>query len=103
MEQLDRIEAKLDRVLNGPESPTVDVAGAMFLLGISGGNRTGFYERCRELQILPYTRGKYRRTDILNAIGRRALLRAQEHRRDAESETKTEAQRKFSTRINPHE
>lgn len=104
MEQLDRIEAKLDRALAGPESPTVNVPEAMYLLGLRPKSRTSFYELCQFLHIQPFARGKYRRTDILNAIGRQALLASQAHRRDAEAELRTEAQRKISiTRINPHE
>jgi hypothetical protein len=102
--QLERIERKVDqltaRLLNGPESPTVNAAGAMFLLGIKARNYTSFYELCRELNLRPFAHGKYRRLDIMNAINSRALQRKKQYRLAAESESKTEAQRKVS-RINP--
>lgn len=98
MTQLDRIEAKLDRVLAVPPSPTVTLNEAMAMFGVK--SRATFYLRQIELNFQPYARGKYRRTDILNAIGREALNRQRQAKRDADSELRSEAQRK-ATRLNP--
>lgn len=97
MNQLDRIEAKLDRALAEPPSPTVTLDEAMQLLQVK--SRHTFYLRQAELCFQPYARGKYRRADILNAMGREALNRQRRVRQDAEAEIKTESQRKIS-RVN---
>lgn len=91
---LTRIEGKLDRVIAGPESPTVGLKEAMRLTGDRSSR--AFYRTCGCLNITPLARGKYRRLDILNALGRAALQAQRQHRADALHEVKTEAQRKLS-------
>lgn len=71
--QLDRIEAKLDRLISGPEGPIVGTKEAMRLTGAH--SLSALYRQLTKLGIKPYLRGKYRRVDITNAIGRRALTR----------------------------
>jgi len=63
---IKRIEAKLDRVINGPESPTVCVPEAMHLAGVK--SRSALYRRMKELGIKPYSHGKYYRESFLAAI-----------------------------------
>lgn len=91
---LTRIEGKLDRVIAGPESPTVGLKEAMRLTGDRSSR--AFYRTAARLGFLPLARGKYRRLDILNALGRAALLAQRQHKTDAFHEIKTEAQRKVS-------
>jgi hypothetical protein len=71
--QLDRIEEKLDRVINGPESPNVGVVEAMKLTGAR--SRGALYRRLKLLGVRSYGLGKYSRTEILSAIAR-ATIRA---------------------------
>lgn len=70
--QLDRIEAKLDRLIK-PEEPIVGTQEAMRLLGV--GSVPALYRQLKKLDLRPYARGRYRRVDINNAIGRSALTR----------------------------
>lgn len=65
--QLDRIEAKLDRLVS-PELPIVGVEEAMKLTGAK--SRSALYDHLKFLGVQPYARGRYRRIDIVNAIGR---------------------------------
>lgn len=91
---LTRIEGKLDRVIAGPESPTVGLKEAMALTGCR--SPRAFYRTCECLNIKSLKRGKYRRLDILNALGRAALFAQRQHKADAFHEIKTETQRKVS-------
>lgn len=71
--KLDQMDAKLDRLISGPELPIVGVKEAMRLTG-SGTPRT-LHRTLIKLGVQPYARGKYRRMDITNAIGRRILTK----------------------------
>lgn len=73
--QLDRIEAKIDRLIKPPEPdrPIVGTKEAMRLLGAR--SRSALYRQLTKLGVQPYDKGKYRRVDLTNAIGRRALSR----------------------------
>lgn len=91
---LTRIEGKLDRVILGPESPTVGLKEAMALTGCR--SPRAFYRLADQIGFQRLARGKYRRLDILNALGRAALRAQRQHKADAFHEIKTEAQRKVS-------
>lgn len=69
--RLDQIEAKLDRLIDGPPSDIVGVAEAMRLAGAK--TARSLHRAFIKLGVKPYARGKYRRLDITNAIGLRVL------------------------------
>lgn len=71
LQRLDQIEAKLDRVINGPQPDVVGVAGAMPLTGCKTKRAQAAW--FRRYNVKPYARGKYRRIDITNKIARIAL------------------------------
>lgn len=97
---LQRIEAKLDRLISGPEAPTIGREEIMRLTGTR--SRTAMHEALKQLGVRPFSRGKYRRIDLTNAIGKRALELAARLRADREHELKTEAQR-LTTKPNRHD
>ncbi len=72
--QLDRIESKLDLLIKEPDSPIVGTKEAMRMLGVR--SPSALYRQLTKLGVKPYDTGKYRRVDITNAIGRRAMTRA---------------------------
>ena len=69
--QLDRIEAKLDRLIGGPPKETITLHEAMALSGCH--SETAFFRLRRRLGVLPFSKGKYRRAELENAIARMAL------------------------------
>lgn len=80
---LGRIEAKLDLLLKGPQSPTLTIREAMKLTGDN--SLRAFYRTCSLLGIVRVKRNCYRRTDIMNGLGRRALQNAAETKRRHEA------------------
>lgn len=72
LDQLNRIEAKLDRLIK-PESPVVDLDEVQFLTKCE--SRSAVHRFLQEFKIEPFHRGRYRRLDIMNAVGRRVLQR----------------------------
>jgi hypothetical protein len=68
---LARIEAKIDRLIAGPESALVTTKEAIKLLGCR--SYSSFFRLAKTLELKPITFGKYRRIDVLNAPARRAL------------------------------
>lgn len=74
-DQLTRIEAKLDRLINGPQPEILGAREGMKLLGCR--TYSAFYRRIKELGVKPVMYGKYRRVDFTNALARRALGFAQ--------------------------
>lgn len=69
--QLDRIEAKLDRIIGGPPSPIVGCKELMRLTGC--GSDSALRRLLPVLGIRPYVKGKYRRAEVENAIARKAF------------------------------
>lgn len=69
--QLARIEAKLDRLLTGPQAPTLTTREAMKLTGTR--SPQAFHRLMRKWNVHSFAKGKFRRVDIDNAMGRRAL------------------------------
>lgn len=70
-QQLDRIEAKLDRLIGGPPSETVHLKEVMLMTGTR--TYTSVYRTLQALCVKPYLHGKYRRKDIENAIAEKLL------------------------------
>lgn len=97
---LERIEAKLDRLISGPESPIVGRAEVMRLTGTK--STSAMHAALKRLNVQPFAKGKYRRADITNAIARISLGRAAQQRADLEHERTTEAQR-ISPKVNRHD
>lgn len=70
--QLDRIEAKLDRLIK-PEGPIVGTEEAMRLFGVR--SMPALYRTLKKFQVKAYERGRYRRIDINAAIARKIYTR----------------------------
>lgn len=91
-----RIEAKVDRLLAGPEKPTLTAHEAMKLTGDR--SLTALYRTCEQLGIPRVKRNCYRRADILNGLGRLALQEAEQMQRNRKAalalETVTEGRRR---------
>lgn len=102
--QLDRMEGMMRRLMEREADPSVDLEGAMRLTGAT--SKTALHRMFRRLGVAPFTRGKYRRADIMNAMKRASHTRSeklmQQHRLDAESEKLSESQRK-QPRPNPQD
>lgn len=74
LQRLDRIEAKLDHVLNGPPA---EVIGVPECLPLTGCKTTRSQHRWfKTYQVKPYSRGKYRRLDVTNKVAALALFPA---------------------------
>lgn len=86
--QLTRIESKIDRLLAGPLDPTLTVAAAMKLTGTR--SHQSFHRLMRKWSVHSFARGKYRRIDIDNAMGRQALRLVQQREADEQAELFTE-------------
>lgn len=69
--RLDRIEAKLDRLIGGPTPDVVSVKQAMPLVGVR--TYSSFYRVISSLGVRPFLQGKYRRAEIENAVAKQAL------------------------------
>jgi hypothetical protein len=69
--RLERIEAKLDRLIGGPPAAIVTVKEAMYLTGCR--SISALYRLLPELGVRPYVKGKYRRLELENAIAKHAL------------------------------
>lgn len=67
--RLERIEAKIDRLIGGPPSEIVRVREAMQMTGTR--SYGAFYRVTSALHIRPYLKGKYRRSDIENALAKK--------------------------------
>lgn len=98
---LDRLEAKLDRLIKGEEALVLTQPEAMKLLG-SKSSRS-FYRLTAELGIKPYSRGRYLRADLESAMASRAIRLAAEAKNAAlnrqvavDSEVLTEGRHKIS-------
>jgi hypothetical protein len=68
--QLNRIEAKLDRLI-GPEPAVISSRQARELWGVR--SNTSLYRAAKTLGIHPVTHGHWRRLDWTNAITQRAI------------------------------
>lgn len=77
MEQVARLVAERLAVLREP-SPTCRTSEVMHLLGCK--SPAALYRLTAELGIVPYAQGRYRRLDVMNAIGRRALTAAKDRK-----------------------
>lgn len=73
---IDRLESKIDAVLNGPKSPTIGIKEIMHLTGTR--SRSAAYRMLTELNVAPYSHGKYGRLEVTNAIEIRKLRRQAE-------------------------
>lgn len=71
-ESLARIEAKLDRLINGPDREALSPAECMPLTGCK--SLRAQFDWFKENQVRPYQRGKYRRVDVTNARDSKALF-----------------------------
>lgn len=71
LQRLDRIEAKLDTVLNGPKSDLVNVREAQLLTGCPSVQSQFKWFRTRKVK--PYRRGRYRRLEITNQLALEAM------------------------------
>lgn len=69
MDQLTRIESKIDILLHGKNAPVVDLKEAMRLLGC--GSISSFRRQARAFKITAMARGKYSRVDMENAVARK--------------------------------
>jgi len=69
--RLDRIEAKLDRLLAPPLPDILTVREAMKMTGFR--SIPSFYRALPVLGLRSYMKGKYRRSEVENAIARRSL------------------------------
>ena len=67
IERLDRIEAKLDHVINKPPPLFVSISEAMPLTGCRSYSAQQRWFRVQGIH--PAGRGKYRRIEIMNRIG----------------------------------
>lgn len=88
MLQLTRIEAKLDRLLAGPQNPVLSLSEAMRLTGSR--SRQAFQRMVQKWGVHSFIRGKYRRVDLENAMGREALRLGRRIANDIAAETVTE-------------
>lgn len=92
---LERIEAKLDRLIGGPPAEVINGREVMLLTGDR--SVAALHRTLTLLGIRPYKRGRYRRQEVINAVARRAL----EHRL---AETQTEGRiHSLSAKPNIHE
>ncbi len=74
--KIDQINARLDRLLEGPPAPIVRRAEAMRMTGCPS---TGAFQRFkREFGIVAVNRGRFSRMEIENAIARRVYKNLQE-------------------------
>lgn len=92
--RLDRIEAKLDRLLGGPAPEIMTPKDVMKMAGF--GSLPTVYRFLHSLRVRPFLRGKYRRTEVLNAMARKSL-------EDRLAETVTEARINLQSTVNPHD
>lgn len=93
--QLDRMEAKLDLLLEGPAQPVLTAAQAQERMGCS--SRTAFWRLCERLGIKPFVKNRYRTAEIDHAILRARLS-------DSAAELKTEGRiHSAPVPANPHE
>jgi hypothetical protein len=74
LERLDRIEAKLDIVLNGKPPEIVNIHQALDLTGCN--SISSQYRWFAEHGVAPYLRGKYRRLEITNKVAALRLARS---------------------------
>lgn len=86
---LGRIEAKLDRLVNGAPAPTLDLRGAMVLTGDK--SPRAFYRTLIEIGVQPVKRNKYIRADLESALSSRALRKAAELKRNRAASLATES------------
>lgn len=98
--KLERIEAKLDLVMNGPESALMNIAELERVLGLTAGTcKSTRYRLLHKYGIKARSHGRYVRTEVTNAI-----MRARELDRiagDKAAELQTEA--RSHARTTPHE
>ncbi len=71
LERLDRIEAKLDVVINGPKSELIGVKEAQTLTGCP--SQWAQHKWFRTRGVKAYARGKYRRLEITNKLAMEAM------------------------------
>lgn len=70
-DQLARIEAKIDRLIQGNEPDVMTAADVMELMGLN--SRTALHRLRLRLGLKPFVRGKYRRKEVQTAIARQTL------------------------------
>lgn len=76
LQQLERIETKLDRALT---TPILDVDEAMRLTGCN--SRSAFFQWARRHEVKAYVRGKYRRIEVENKIAHLRLFPTRKNNR----------------------
>lgn len=69
--RLERIEAKLDRLIGGEPADMIPVKEVMRLTGTK--TYSSLYRILEKLQVHPFVKGKYRRIEVENAIAKKSL------------------------------
>lgn len=92
--QLDRIEAKLDRLIGGPEKETIGLREVMRILDCK--SRPSAYRNLALIGVRAYSKNKYLLKDLRNAIARKQL-------EDQLAEVRSESRQIPAGTPNPHD
>lgn len=69
--RLDRIEAKIDRLIGGPPAEILTTKEAMHMTGTR--TYSSLYRILAIIGVRAYAKGKYRRLELQNAIAKQSL------------------------------